>query len=83
MNEERQRNQASQLGEINEGQVLLKWLDAKNAIAVTTSSKLDRLQGYLAVSNIPSLNEEEVHAIDEAGMKIHYRTFMKHMDQPR
>jgi len=65
------------------GQVLLKWLDAKEAIAVTTSSKKARLEEYLAAAELPALQPEDVKAIDEAGAQVHFRGFMQHMDQPR
>ncbi|ORY23710.1 NADP-dependent oxidoreductase domain-containing protein [Naematelia encephala] len=49
-------------------QVLLAWSKAKHAIIVTTSSKKDRLERYLAVGDI-DLTEEDVEAIDHAGAK--------------
>jgi len=75
---------SSQSGtKVTPGQVLLKWLDAKEAIAVTTSSKKSRLEEYLAAANLPDLTPEDVKAIDDAGEKVHFRGFMQHMDQPR
>lgn len=68
---------------VTPGQVLLKWLDAKEAIAVTTSSKKARLEEYLAAADLPALSPEDVEAIDNAGAKVHFRGFMQHMDQPR
>jgi len=47
-------------------QVLLAWVKAKGAIAITTSSKKDRLQRYLDAGDI-SLADEDVAAIDAAG----------------
>lgn len=52
---------------VNEGQVLLKWLQAKDVIIITTSYKESRLREYLNSVHIPALTEEEVRAIDEAG----------------
>ncbi|KAL1409302.1 hypothetical protein Q8F55_003281 [Vanrija albida] len=49
-------------------QVLLAWSKAKNAVILSTSSKKSRLQDYLAVGDI-DLTEEDVKAIDEAGIK--------------
>lgn len=68
---------------VTPGQVLLKWLDAKEAIIVTTSSKKARLEEYLAAADLPVLAPEDVKAIDAAGMKQHFRGFMHHMDRPR
>ncbi|KAG9031620.1 hypothetical protein FRB95_002487 [Tulasnella sp. JGI-2019a] len=50
-------------------QVLLSWARRKGCVLVTTSSKRDRLDEYLAVANLPSLTEQEIQAIDDAGMK--------------
>ncbi|KAG6332901.1 hypothetical protein ID866_6188 [Astraeus odoratus] len=47
-------------------QVLLAWVKAKGAVAVTSSSKRTRLQGYLAAGDIV-LSEEDIAAIDAAG----------------
>ncbi|KAF9449874.1 Aldo/keto reductase [Macrolepiota fuliginosa MF-IS2] len=47
-------------------QVLLAWVKAKGAIAVTTSSKRDRLERYLNAGDI-KLSEVEILAIDTAG----------------
>lgn len=65
------------------GQVLLKWLHAKEAIVVTTSSKKSRLEEYLASAEFPDLDPADVKAIDDAGSKLHFRGFMHHMDRPR
>lgn len=50
-------------------QVIFKWVLAKGAVIVTTSSKTERLQEYLAVADLSDLTPEEVAAIDEAGAK--------------
>nr|GAT43506.1 predicted protein [Mycena chlorophos] len=47
-------------------QILLAWSKAKGAVPVTTSSKKERLVGYLAAGDI-ELSEEDIAAIDEAG----------------
>jgi len=49
-------------------QVLLAWAKAKRAIIVTTSSKKERLQGYLDVGDF-DLTDSDVAAIDKAGVK--------------
>ncbi|WVR03204.1 hypothetical protein IAU60_000195 [Kwoniella sp. DSM 27419] len=49
-------------------QVLLAWSRAKDAVIVTTSSKKDRLEGYLDVGDIV-LTQDDVKAIDDAGAK--------------
>ncbi|ODN78185.1 hypothetical protein L198_07974 [Cryptococcus wingfieldii CBS 7118] len=50
------------------GQVLFGWSKAKRAVIVTSSSKKDRLESYLAVGDI-TLTDEDVRSIDEAGIK--------------
>ncbi|GJJ12552.1 hypothetical protein Clacol_006795 [Clathrus columnatus] len=50
---------------VNDGQVLLKWLQAKDVIIITTSFKEFRLKEYLQAFNIPALTEEEIKAIDD------------------
>ncbi|KZT18405.1 Aldo/keto reductase [Neolentinus lepideus HHB14362 ss-1] len=47
-------------------QVLLAWVKAKGAVAVTTSSRKERLQNYLAAGDL-DLTEEDVASIDAAG----------------
>ncbi|KAG6864525.1 hypothetical protein C0991_008926, partial [Blastosporella zonata] len=59
---------AKRLG-ITANQVIFAWVKAKGVVIVTTSSKKGRLEEYLAVGDLPSLTEEEVTAIDEAGAK--------------
>ncbi|KGB79884.2 oxidoreductase [Cryptococcus deuterogattii R265] len=58
---------AKRLG-IKPEQVLLAWSRAKGAIPVTTSSKKERLEGYLDVGDI-TLTEDDIKAIDTAGAK--------------
>jgi len=47
-------------------QVLLAWIKAKGAVAVTTSSKKTRLLSYLSAGDL-ELSAEDVKAIDAAG----------------
>lgn len=47
-------------------QVLLAWAKAKGVIVVTSSSKKERLEGYLAAGDI-DLTPEDVNIIDNAG----------------
>ncbi|WOO79984.1 NADPH-dependent conjugated polyketone reductase C1 [Vanrija pseudolonga] len=58
---------AGRLGVAHE-QVLLAWSKAKGAVILSTSSKKDRLERYLAVGDI-ELTNDDVKAIDEAGIK--------------
>jgi len=62
-------------------QVLMKWLGQKEVIAVTTTSKDQRLHEYLRAYALPRLSEEDIRAIDEAGAKLHSRHFAAHMEE--
>lgn len=53
-------------------QVLLAWVAHKGAVIVTTSSKKDRLERYLAVGDI-KLTSEDIKSIDDAGAQLDYR----------
>lgn len=66
---------AKRLG-VQPEQVLLAWSKAKKAIIVTTSSKKERLERYLAVGDI-ELTNEDVKAIDDAGAKGELRDMWK------
>ncbi|GAA5853688.1 hypothetical protein JCM9279_000276 [Rhodotorula babjevae] len=56
------------------GQVLLAWASAKGWVAVTTSSKRERQEEYVAAGDI-SLTQEQVDAIDQAGKEGAERGF--------
>ncbi|KAJ7662278.1 Aldo/keto reductase [Mycena rosella] len=58
---------AERLGVSND-QVLLAWTKAKGAVVITTSSKKERLLGYLNAGDLV-LTAEEIAAIDAAGAK--------------
>ncbi|THU90882.1 Aldo/keto reductase [Dendrothele bispora CBS 962.96] len=59
---------AKRLG-ITPTQAIFLWLRAKGIVTVTTTSKKDHMEEYLAVGDLDSLTEEEVLAIDKAGVK--------------
>ncbi|OJA19473.1 hypothetical protein AZE42_04912 [Rhizopogon vesiculosus] len=56
---------ATRLGATTD-QVLLAWVKAKGAVAVTTSSKKTRLLSYLSAGDL-ELSAEDIKAIDAAG----------------
>ncbi|KAJ7776865.1 Aldo/keto reductase [Mycena maculata] len=58
---------AERLGVTND-QVLLAWTKAKGAVVVTTSSKKERLEGYLNAGDL-TLTDDDIAAIDAAGAK--------------
>ncbi|EJF63952.1 Aldo/keto reductase [Dichomitus squalens LYAD-421 SS1] len=61
-------------------QVLLAWAKAKGVVVVTSSTKKERLEGYLAAGDLP-LTVEDIESIDEAGKKgakgLAVRTFVR------
>ncbi|PCH38897.1 Aldo/keto reductase [Wolfiporia cocos MD-104 SS10] len=61
-------------------QVLLAWAKAKGVVVVTSSTKKDRLEGYLAAGDL-ELTDDDINAIDAAGhigaRRITARTFLR------
>jgi diketogulonate reductase-like aldo/keto reductase len=53
---------------VSADQVLLAWTKAKGAVVITTSSKKERLLGYLNAGDL-ELTEDDIAAIDAAGAK--------------
>ncbi|KAF8327168.1 Aldo/keto reductase [Cantharellus anzutake] len=49
-------------------QVLFQWVKAKDAVIVTTTSKQERIEEYLAAGDLPALTQEEIEVIDNAGL---------------
>lgn len=62
---------------VTEGDVALRWTLDIGVVAITTSSREDRLQQYLAKLPSFQLSSDEVKAISELGMKKHYRGFWR------
>jgi len=58
-------------------QVLLAWVKAKGAVAVTTSSKKARLRSYLSAGDL-ELSVEDIQAIDVAGAVGQKRITVRH-----
>ncbi|KAG5915876.1 hypothetical protein E4U42_007885 [Claviceps africana] len=60
---------------VSESEIGLRWVIDQGFVAVTTSSKRDRLEGFL--SKLPSfaLTKDEVTRIAEAGKQKHFRAF--------
>ncbi|SPO05735.1 related to aldo-keto reductase YPR1 [Cephalotrichum gorgonifer] len=60
---------------VTESEVGLRWALDQGVVAVTTSSKHERLRGYIERLSTFSLAEAEVREISEAGKQKHYRAF--------
>ncbi|KAF7544799.1 hypothetical protein G7Z17_g9674 [Cylindrodendrum hubeiense] len=62
---------------VTDSDVGLRWIIDQGVVALTTSSKSSRLEGYLA--NLPKfkLNEEEIAEISKLGSQKHFRGFWK------
>ncbi|KAL5504511.1 hypothetical protein ACEPAH_7172 [Sanghuangporus vaninii] len=59
-------------GAVTSNQLLFKWIESKNIIAVTTSTKEWRLKEYLDVDNIVDLTQDEINAIEQSTEGVHY-----------
>ncbi|KAL5531841.1 hypothetical protein ACEPAF_5404 [Sanghuangporus sanghuang] len=60
-------------GTVTSNQLLFKWIESKNIIAVTTSTKEWRLKEYLDVENIVGLTQDEINAIEQSTDGVHYQ----------
>ncbi|KAL5512515.1 hypothetical protein ACEPAG_3168 [Sanghuangporus baumii] len=60
-------------GTVTLNQLLFKWIESKNIIAVTTSTKEWHLKEYLDVENIADLTQDEINAIEQSTEGVHYR----------
>ncbi|OCB90957.1 Aldo/keto reductase [Sanghuangporus baumii] len=60
-------------GTVTSNQLLFKWIESKNIIAVTKSTKEWRLKEYLDVENIVDLTQDEINAIEQSTDGVHYR----------
>ncbi|KAI3397031.1 hypothetical protein diail_11266 [Diaporthe ilicicola] len=62
---------------VTEGDVALRWTLDQGVVAITTSSREDRLRQY--VDKLPSFNltSEEVKEISDLGLKKHFRGFWR------
>ncbi|KZT52046.1 Aldo/keto reductase [Calocera cornea HHB12733] len=64
-----------------EGQVLLKWQEQKGIVDVTTTTKDERLKEYLGAYFLRKLSDVDMKAIDDAGAKLHFRRYARHMEE--
>ncbi|TRM62592.1 NADP-dependent oxidoreductase domain-containing protein [Schizophyllum amplum] len=62
---------------VTTGQVLQKWLIQKEVIVITTTSKAERIHEYLDAINVPDLTSDEIAKIEENGVKVLKRVYMK------
>ncbi|KAG6015798.1 hypothetical protein E4U54_002966 [Claviceps lovelessii] len=60
---------------VSESEIGLRWIIDQGLVALTTSSKRDRLEGFLTKLSSFTLTREEVTQIAEAGNKKHFRAF--------
>jgi diketogulonate reductase-like aldo/keto reductase len=59
---------------VSSGEISLRWVIDQDIVAITTSSKEQRLSDYLRAATF-KLTPEEVKSINETGDKHHYRGF--------
>lgn len=61
---------------VSEGQVALRWCIDQGIVAITTSSKEDRIKEYLRITDF-QLAKEDIEEISLLGKEKHYRGFWK------
>lgn len=54
--------------EVKPEEALLAWIKSKGAVTLTTSSKKERLEAYMAAGDV-ELTDEDIAAIERAGAK--------------
>lgn len=59
---------------VSEGEILLRWCIDQGIVAVTTSTKEDRMSDYLRATTF-SMTPREVKELAEVGLEKHYRGF--------
>ena len=59
--------------QVTQNQILLKFLQKKGILAVTTSNKESRVKEYLEAESLPDLTDEEEQAILDASGTYHLR----------
>lgn len=72
---------ASKYG-VGAGEVALRWVVDQGAVAITTSSKEERLRGFLTAVPSFKLTPREVEEIAAKGQEKHYRGFWNHIYKP-
>lgn len=60
---------------VSSSSVLLRWLIEQGVVAITTSSKKERLEEHLMQVTTFSLSKEEVDEISQAGKKKNFRSY--------
>jgi diketogulonate reductase-like aldo/keto reductase len=59
---------------VSEGEIALRWCIDQDVVAITTSSKEQRLSDYLRCTKF-KLTPEEIRTIADEGQKKHFRGF--------
>ncbi|KAB8360670.1 hypothetical protein FH972_024407 [Carpinus fangiana] len=59
---------------VSTGAVLLRWQIQKDIVAITTTTKKERLEDYMKVGSF-ALTAEEMKLITEVGLTYHYRSW--------
>ncbi|KAF4344038.1 alcohol dehydrogenase [Fusarium beomiforme] len=62
---------------VTESEIGLRWVIDQDIIALTTSNKAERLEGYLAKLPKFKLTQDEIAEISRLGAKKHFRGFWK------
>lgn len=63
---------------VNPGEILLRWVIDQNIVAITTSSKEQRMSDMMRVATF-KLTPREIEEISETGAKYHFRGYFTHI----
>ena len=61
---------------VDEAAVLLLWTMQKGAVALTSSSKDERIKAFAETENLPDLSKDEIDEIESAGRKVYFRHYV-------
>lgn len=62
--------------QVDETAVLLLWTMQKGAVALTSSSREERIKQFAETEDLPDLTTEEMDEIDAIGRKVHFRGYV-------
>ena len=68
---------AGKRGPMSRNQILLKWLEAQDIIAITTSSKEFRLKENLETELFQNLSADDMKMIEQAVGDAYFRAFVR------
>ena len=61
---------------VTHNQLLMKWILRKGVFVVTTSTKVSRIQEYVATDDVSDLTDEEMEELKDTVGGVHFRSFV-------